>query len=740
MLDIQYAAIFYLVFSIFGIPAFYLLVKVLPKTNRIVLYSIAKPLGLILFAYPIWILSSLKLLKFNQNEILLLLFGLLVFGSIGILGWELKKRLDNNAFNKKNLLKFAGNLAMVEIGTIVLYSIYLFIRAFNPNLEGTEKFMDILMLSSAGKTEYFPFFDAWWAGKDVNYYYYGFYLFALIANISQVPYSYAYNLALGIIFSQAFVISFAIVFRFSKNHLNAFFGACLVNLSGNFHYTYCLASNYNKDLRMNCFYPKASRILDPAYTINEFPTYSYILGDLHPHVLSLPFFILGLYLIVEIFKEKKFNIWLHLIFGFVIAAAGLINFWDFMTLGAIYGIIFIFKLSRKLFIKRKEIKSFIAKNKMKLGLKISTALLLAMSPFLLYIPFFLHFKSPVAGIGFAPEFVKYHSSSFPNMQYPSSETFQLGMWGFFLLLILPSIAVFVSLSFRQSKELRKMTLPMILFLSSILLIVFTELFFFKDLFHIANPPYFRANTVFKFTYHAWILMGISSAMFLWLAWKSLGKIKALGIGISADIAYFLVVSVIFTLSFSYAHFGFSQAYGFDTVDITKKLSEKTKDGSYTLDGTKYVSFRNTGDYETIKWLNENQKERVVILEAVGGAYTYFARIGVNTGMGNIINWETHQWTWRFKYPDGVKDWKEVTEKKSDTGYSAIAATTQEVRTVYQTEDIEEARSILKKYNVKYVYVGDSERSTYAVREEKFSELGKVVFRSERSVLYEIDGR
>ena len=52
---------------------------------------------------------------------------------------------------------------------------------------------------------------------------------------------------------------------------------------------------------------RASRVIDTLsdgqsldYTITEFPIFSFILGDLHPHMISLPFVVLGLGLILNL--------------------------------------------------------------------------------------------------------------------------------------------------------------------------------------------------------------------------------------------------------------------------------------------------------------------------------------------------------------------------------------------------------------------------------------------------------
>lgn len=736
--DYIYSIQFYLIYSLCGVIGFYLLSKVLPKTSKVLLYAVSKPLGLIVLTYPIWLFSSAQILPFNNRNLLLVIFLFIIALFTGGIIYDLHLKYGNKKIDIQALKNFLIKFAIVELSMIALFAIYLLIRSFNPQVDGTEKFMDLMMLSSSGKTQYFPFADAWWSGKDVNYYYYGFAIFALIANIGSIPYSYAYNLALGILFAQTFITCAAIIYRVTRNYASAFFGSALVNLAGNLHYTSCLAQNFNEKINSACYYPKASRILDPAYTINEFPTYSYILGDLHPHMISLPFFTLTLYLLVEIFREKKFNIFLHLLFGFSLAAAGLVNFWDFMTLGGIYAIIFIYKLGKRIWNNRKEFKKFFTKEKFDIGLRFITAILLAASPFILYLPFFLHFTGPVAGIGFTPEFVAYHSEQYPDMQWPSSPWFQFGMWGIFLVLIIPA---FITTAILDKVNRKKIALPLILFGFGVFLIIFTELFFFRDLFHIANPPYFRANTVFKFTYHSWILFGIATGISLSLLWKALAIIKNIKWGIFVDILTLALISIVFSIAFVYPYFGFNQAYSIQTrIDNLNdpEIPEQYKP-HFTLDGSYFLKDRNINDYNTIQWINQNVHERTVIMESVGSAYTYNTRITDFTGMRTVMGWESHEWTWRFSYPKGVTDWKEVTSKHLGTGYNEIAVVSADVKRAYETTDIDEARKVFEEYDVKYVYVGDQERTTYPnLQEDKFSQLGEIVYQSGDSRLYKIE--
>jgi YYY domain-containing protein len=848
MQEIIYSLTFYLVFMLFGLTGFAFLYGCIGR-NKTLLYLISKPVGLAIIAFPVWILSSFRVLRFDDDvkvQLIVFIFSLLSFAFLTFMAY--RRFIKNPNFFKENKGFFIKIIA-VELATMLLYAIYLYIKSFNPNLEGTEKFMDLHLLMSAGKTDYFPFFDGWWAGKSVNYYYYGFYLFAFAAKFSGVPYAIAYNLSLGIIFVQTCLITGAICFRLVREYATSVVAAGLVGLAGNFHYALCYAQNLGDQVNGKCFYPKATRIYDPAYTINEITSYSFILGDLHPHFLSIPFFLLGIYLLVEIFQAKTFSIKLSILFAFIAATAGLINLWDFITLGILYAIIIAYKLlsqSQALKTLREKwsfivvtlistlqifstlylynfafsgnaasyvfpalffalgilcvilylrvyqhrqsliylgilftisailliyanwllylflvgfgtvcflvflvLRDYLLKNivieKRFFGTNIFALALTAISPFIFYFTFFSNFKSPVTGIGFAPEYVRTYSAKFSDMQYPSNLWFLFGIWGSFLILSVVSLIVITLL---RKYSFNKLFLPIAFIGLALGLIGFTELFFFQDLFHIANPPYFRANTVFKFTYHAWILMGIGTALLLHFSWHSLTKIKSLPLGLFSDLTYIILLCLVLGSVFLYPIIAVEQAFA---PKLPWLMDENDK--KLTLDGSKFIESRSPGDYETIQWINKNIKRRVVILEAVGGAYTYNARIGVHSGMGNIINWETHEWTWRFHYPENIKYWQQalLNNKASndsstsqeviapiETGYAEIAKTTAEVKTAYETTDIEATKEILKKYNVEYVYIGSQERVNYPdIQEAKFKSLGELVFESNDSKLYKV---
>lgn len=726
------AALFYLVFSLFGIFGFALLLRIPTKTN--LKYLLAKPLGLLLFAYPVWLLSSIKLLKFNNQIVLSVLFILALFGALASIFLFLKDK-RNGDIKKKVLNKsFLITFIIVEFVSLLLYFGYLYIRGFSSQLESTEKFMDLLMYMSAGKTQFFPFTDPWQAGLPVNYYYYGFYLFATLNRFSSVPYAMGYNFSLGIIFTFTVLLSFAVVYKLTKSVIFSFLGSGFVSLGGNIHYASCIYKNFKaEDLGTKCYYPAATRIYDPAYTINEMPSYSFALGDMHPHVMGIPFFLVNLFLILLFFKSKKINKYLIIALAISMSSSFMINTWDFIVLGTLFAILFIYKLVRKEKKNIKNLKDLVNKSYLldlfkRRKWEFIIAASLAIAPVVLFLPFLLHFKSPVEGIGFAPEFVRLNKQPGQDFQYPSTPWFHFGLWGGYFVLSLVSLAIL----FIRKEKFKKYYIPFFITICAVIFIAFTELFYFKDLFHIANPQYFRANTVFKLCYLAWILWSISTAVLASYAWRNLRSVKGVYWGVLGDFSIIVLLQLYAVIAFLYPYYAVKQAY-------SPALPTNLKERTWTLDGSDYIKNREIDDYNTINWINANIKERIILVEAVGSSYTYYARISVNTGMINPVNWPSHEWTWRFHYPDDIKSWKDALGKSIDTGYGAVAVIEEDVRKIYESTDETETKDLLSRYKVDYVFIGNLERTKYtSFQEEKFSNLGSVVFESGNSRLYKIN--
>ncbi len=736
-----YALAYYFVFFLFGIIGLALTIHFISRKYHYG-YAIAKPIGLLLFAYPMWWLPSHHWFRFNNQLVLLLFF----FLALAVALYSLCRytRGDDHKERREYLFsrEFLKYVLIVEGVSIAVFLLYLYVRSFSSDIEWSEKFMDMSLLASAGRTDYFPFFDAFWSVKSVNYYYYGYFLYALLCRLSGTPYQYGYNISLGLIVMLSVLYSFLIVYRLTKSRLLSLLAPALVCFAGNFHYSRCIASNLstfmrNGNMQQLCSYSNSTRFYENSQTITEFPSYNFISGDLHPHVMAIPFFLLSLYLLVLIYKTRERNTLLHLVFLFVLASTTFINVWEFITLGLVYAGIFFRNLyhsyHRVAVSDDQSLKTnfdVVWKTLKERKLLILFSAILAASPFILFRQFFKHFKSPVQGILFIPTYIEHLHGTWDVYQWPSRPEFFWGVWGTFIILICASLAYFLL----RRISLKTMYFPILLTVLSIALVAFTEIFCFADMFHIVNPPFFRGNTVFKFSYHAWILLSIATPIFLHHVWKHLPELKVPRGYLFRYALMAMPFLFIAFVTFAYAYQGYKQKYH------DPKTFNHPSNRDQTLDGMRYVQYDAPQDWNVIKWFNENEPNRVVILEAPGGSYFFNGRIAVFTGNGNPENWEYHEWTWRFRYPQG-KSWKDLVGKplqQIDIGQLEIKQAGDEAKEIYTTTDLERAKQLLKKYNVTYVYIGGIEQNYSDLHEGKFSTLGQMVYESNGARLYKLE--
>src|SRR5581483_6230643 len=91
-------------------------------------------------------------------------------------------------------------------------------------------------------------------------------------------------------------------------------------------------------------YTNSTRFYDPSYIINEIPSYSFTVGDLHAHVLGLPFFLLNLALLFAWHKAAKPRWLLLAAMTLSLATSAMINSWDAITLFFVFALVTVAKV------------------------------------------------------------------------------------------------------------------------------------------------------------------------------------------------------------------------------------------------------------------------------------------------------------------------------------------------------------------------------------------------------------
>jgi YYY domain-containing protein len=218
----------------------------------------------------------------------------------------------------------------------------------------------------------------------------------------------------------------------------------------------------------------------------------------------------------------------------------------------------------------------------------------------------------------------------------------------------------------------------------------------------------RMNTIFKVYYQVWAMLALASAYVLYYVASRRSSAQSMmsrWIGRVAIAAF----AVLCLACLVYPAAGaVSRSEGFVRTP--------------TLDGTAYLQRLNPSDYESIMWLQKSVSGTPVILEAVGGSYTEFARISANTGLPTVVGWPGHESQWRGKGD-------EAGQRQQD------------VETIYRTSDPEVARELLREYGVTYVYVGELERQTYGSAGDmalsKFGGFMDVAHQNAGAVIYRV---
>ena len=661
-------------------------------------YALSKILGILFVSYLVWLCGSLKILPFTKPTIYLIIVLVL------IVNFFLSKREKTNF---KKILKENWQIFLLEE---ILFSLCLifwsFIRGFQPDIHGLEKFMDFGFVNSILRSKYFPPADMWLAGKTINYYYFGHLKTAVLTKISSLDSAIAYNLMIATLFALSLTAAFSLGSNFvfsmmrkppSKRQkrlviILGLFSALTLTLGGNLHSLYWFLTHHFSFA--NYWYPDATRFIVQEFgaadnTIHEFPIYSFVVADLHGHLINLPMVLLFLSLIFSFFTNKKFLIGIpkesreagnwKLEMGNLILPALMLgvfymtNAWDFpiylLVLGAVifwfnylnYGLRF------KIFLRTL--------------LLVACCLLLSI---ILTLPFHLQFKSIAEGIGL----VDFHSPLW----------MLLVLWGFPLYM---TISLLLFLKKQKLKQVDFFIL--ILLFVSWFLIIIPEFFYIKDIY---IHSYQRANTMFKFTYQSFVMFSLSSGYILF---RILSGLKKRVLKFLFSIFCFLFSIFIFI----YPSFAIRSYYGL-----------KNYQG---LNGLAYLKNLYPDDYQAILWLRKNisgppagEVGQPVIAEAVGESYTDFARVSANTGLPTILGWRVHEWLWRGSFDEASQR-------------------TEEVKEIYETTDLTKTRELLSKYQVKYVFIGSLEKEAYPqLKEAKFAKIGEKVFELNQTTIYQLN--
>lgn len=562
--------------------------------------------------------------------------------------------------NKQGSKLTKGGLRMIVIEEylfLVGLVVISLIRGFLPNIDSLEKFMDFGFINRYLDSPTLPAMDMWQAGKSINYYSFGHFWASGVIRYFWVEATVGYNLVLGFIAGLTMSIAFGISYYLAKakeemaGMIGGLAGAVSVAVAGNGHTLWYLVSHRGLD---GYWYAEATRFIHN--TIHEFPGYSLVVADLHGHVLGLPMVLLFvLTLLVWLEDKKTVGV---VVMGVLLGVMMMTNTWDI----AVYGLVLVIA----------GLQLWIQKPRSILALMRSAAVV-GVTMGLTALPWLTTFEPFSSGLRWVSE---------------RSPFWQLAvLWSGGLMVTLMVVLA-------EGKRERRLQIRS-LALCIGCLIVIPELVYAKDIY----PDHPRANTMFKLTYQASVMIGLLMGA-LWGKLldpeRKMWRWFRYGGGVVAGTV--LAGSMIFpVVSFPNFYNNFSNYQG--------------------LDGEAWIKAESREKHEVIKYL-QNNKNGENLVEAVGDSYTKLNSVSVFTGVPTIEGWRVHEWLWRG-------------------GYETVAQREAEVKTIYETYETEKRKELLERYNVGWILVGADEKEKYEVNEEQIKALGEVVYQEGGTYLVKI---
>jgi YYY domain-containing protein len=771
------------VLGFLALPVARLLFGALPDRG----YAASKALGLLLYSYGVWLLVSLGFLQNTRPALIVALF--LYAGAAVLLARRTSFRLRDLWQDQRALI-----LVVEAIFGIALAGFALF-RAYAPDITsaGGEKFMELAFINGVLRSRDFPPLDPWLSGHTINYYYFGYIMVGVLTQLTTVPAEVAFNVAVALIFALACTGSFGLAYNLAgvallsrqqpEPKLRFFLGGALglffVMLAGNHFGTLKLVQdpkyatldfysgmgwNASRVIQKTLGSGPEQRFLD--YTINEFPAFSFILGDLHPHVLALPFALLALTLALAwlvapeaplaVARRPRQAIWWLLGGGLLLGALYFLNSWDFPTY---FGLAL---PALVLGIGRTVPGPAALRSRLWDGLAVAAGT--AVAVWLLYLPFLNTFQPLSTGLGLVTvrtdigqfltifgtavwvaavyvaglavqQWLPVPAPALPGAPRPARAggrgqmQLRLGLVlggtiaaGLLAVRLVPDRALLVlalagavlcaTLAWERRAHPGD-AFALLLLAAGAALVAGCEVLFIKDYF---GPGFQRMNTVFKFYYQAWLLTGIAAAFGVLRAWELLGSGSpaptasgpAAGRHVEALLArgaFALTLALLGASALVYPLVaGWARAEHFRRTP--------------TLDGIAYWEGRYPGDLAAIRWLQQNVQGAPVILEAPGPAYSEFNRVSAFTGLPAVIGWDQHERLWR-----GERMYDEIARRQHDADQA------------FRTPQVREAQAFLEKYHVQYVYAGPLERQKYGPAVEKFAQFMDIVYQADGVTIY-----
>ncbi len=409
-------------------------------------YGISKAVGIALFAWIGWFLASVNAFPFSRFQGLVVLVLLLILA--------VRMLMKYREPIKKFLCEKWALIVGMEILYLVLWAVFLMIRAYHPAAYDGERSMNVSFVHATYRAETFPPEDPWISGYGINYYYYGQAMLSVAGKFIGVPPEFLFNIGgtcisaltgLGI-FALAYALCrrvwismLALYLGLFAGHLISYFNYvrlfknsqigfwdCISYIGSIFSFMWVCIVTYTgqatpeiterlRSMGANwnlAFYDAAHNII-PSTVASEFPYWTNLFMDFHAHMLVVPFTLAFLTLLYGHFarpcKENPLGIlggmtfFLGLLFGTVICT----NTWDVpgLALGLLFILAVKFFRESELMERGKIRAQWMAPESLQTLVRehIAPLLLIVVFAVLLFFPFHFNFVSRVTSVRWMTE-------------------------------------------------------------------------------------------------------------------------------------------------------------------------------------------------------------------------------------------------------------------------------------------------------------------------------------------------
>ena len=828
--------LWYFLLSLLGF-AFYPITRRIFRKSAAQGYFYSRIIALFLWGLLYWLLGSLSIIPVDISGALLILLALLIFAF----------SISRKSFSQEYLVPLKEHGKAVITGEILFFIAFGFmvlLKSMLPNLDHTETPMEMAFINGILHSQNFPPRDPWLSGYGISYYYFGYIIVSLLIRVTGVDAAVGFTLAISLWYALAALVVYGIVYQLlcdwrtrvygiepaaiwsnTKGRLLALIAPVLTLFSGNLEgvlevfyargWFWQTAADGTKtspfwqwigitDLktapmtspsfipnRSSWWWWQGSRVLADydiqgnfKEIIDEFPFFSYYLGDLHPHVLAMPFVLVAVALSYELFKRiftyqasesifedavqiftDRSNLWFGIFSMVFIGGIAFLNTWDFpVYFGLFILVIFAWRISSVGWSSRRILE---------LVLVGFVCGVIALS---LYIPFFLSFASQAGGI--LPSLIYFTTGRqlwiffgcllLPIMIWLIWLSSQYGTGGTRLKGILNALGIWIGVG-AFSMLVGGIGLSLLGSLSGGKLAELGAKIY--DVQGLGATRDILIETVLRRLQSpfGWITLVVLFGLILSLFMRRQTIETKLPMQINHETGFLmLVLLVAFGLIAFPEFFYLLDGFGWRMNTIFKFYYQAWLLLSIT------ASFAVIVLYAQLK----SRWKRIVhfvigitlvlglVYPVMASYYRFFIDHNPEMSLDGAYHFrvnaplEMEAIDWLKTAPDGIvveaiggsyrPDFAKVStysglptilgwpghEGQWRGGYTEIGSREEDVRRIYQVRNWDEAKQLLDQYNVRYIYIGSAERYTYSVEETKFINNLDVVYQNDAVVIYE----